>query len=527
MKINNLFCYKAIINKLSLKSQFFIMLLILLTIQLIYPSIANAVQFKELNETFQTNCLGCKYYSILYDVISKGGYKIYTGLFNISLFLLAIGFSFFILKHVYETTVIISPDGNKIGNLNSFWKTLITKIIRIIAVITTVLLINPQTVIKYTIDPIMSGGIALSRLFINKGATELKNRFYINNSPIQSQKEQTLQIGILKLNIFPFNPKLEQPDYCKSKNRPTRKRDAERYEQIDNSKNQPNALLTETKLDFLCLLKEVNMLSERYAGLASYYTIKTLNPTQLKDKAEVKTKDLLSNNDASKTIEIAITIGLAIWLVFWWLSIKGIISLIIPDPTISFTVSLIPPALLVILYILFGAYALIIAGVYLAWYFTLIIALPFFYIQPLLKMAMTILVIPLVAVGWALGKTEYMSNILGQFISSAIGLAVLSMMFMICIFINELTVYSLYGDILVYQNLYQANQTITQSINFNSFLIMMFMNILGIFLMSKYATIASLFGGSGETAKFLNMIKSDIIKPLMDKIKKTTRKKIP
>ena len=142
-------------------------------------------------------------------------------------------------------------------------------------------------------------------------------------------------------------------------------------------------------------------------------------------------------------------------------------------------------------------------------------------------MAMTILVIPLVAVGWALGKTEYMSNILGQFISSAIGLAVLSMMFMICVFINELTVYSLYGDILVYQNLYQANQTITQSINFNSFLIMMFMNILGIFLMSKYATIASLFGGSGETAKFLNMIKSDIIKPLMDKIKKTTRKKIP
>ena len=107
MKINNLFCYKAIINKLSLKSQFFIMLLILLIIQLIYPSIANAVQFKELNETFQTNCLGCKYYSILYDVISKGGYKIYTGLFNISLFLLAIGFSFFILKHVYETTVII------------------------------------------------------------------------------------------------------------------------------------------------------------------------------------------------------------------------------------------------------------------------------------------------------------------------------------------------------------------------------------------------------------------------------------
>ena len=179
------------------------MLLILLTIQLIYPSIANAVQFKELNETFQTNCLGCKYYSILYDVISKGGYKIYTGLFNISLFLLAIGFSFFILKHVYETTVIISPDGNKIGNLNSFWKTLITKITRIIAVITTVLLINPQTVIKYTIDPIMSGGIALSRLFINKGATELKNRFYINNSPIQSQKEQTLQIGILKLNILP------------------------------------------------------------------------------------------------------------------------------------------------------------------------------------------------------------------------------------------------------------------------------------------------------------------------------------
>ena len=255
-----------------------------------------AVPFRELNQDLVKNCISCKYYSTLYDAISQGGYRIYTGLFNICMFFLFVTVAFQTLKNLFK--IIVSDttqlESNSIQNLDSFWKDIFKKMLRIVMVIIMVFTLKPQNITKWTVDPIVSGGITVARSFLNYGIKQINNNSIGNkhlvNKLLPSGFTPKISLGIITLPLNSIQDNIKQPEYCQNIGHMSN--DAKKYEEDDNKNNLPHALPILTKLELMCLIQDVNSLSKRYAGLATYFMIYMFNS----DKIEQNLKYLIENS---------------------------------------------------------------------------------------------------------------------------------------------------------------------------------------------------------------------------------------
>lgn len=484
-----------------------------------------AVPFRELNQDLVKNCISCKYYSTLYDAISQGGYRIYTGLFNICMFFLFVTVAFQTLKNLFK--IIVSDttqlESNSIQNLDSFWKDIFKKMLRIVMVIIMVFTLKPQNITKWTIDPIVSGGITVARSFLNYGIKQINNNSIGNkhlvNKLLPSGFTPKISLGIITLPLNSIQDNIKQPEYCQNIGHMSN--DAKKYEEDDNKNNLPHALPILTKLELMCLIQDVNSLSKRYAGLATYFMIYMFNSdkieqvpntnknvnkvtiTSLTKKDSTNLENNLNKNFSTENniMDFILTSLFIIWLIGIGLTIYNIVKWFIPDPLISLIVAVAIPLILLITYFLFGGAVLFMTLAYYTSYLIFILVIPFYFIQPMFSIAIILFAIPLIATAWAIGDKSYLNNAINTVINSSIGIAVLCMLFVIAIMLNEITFYSLYDTTLsIYSN--NSDINITQRLNLFNFLIMAITSVLSMYIISNHSKFTKLFGGSTSNEIF-------------------------
>ena len=522
---------RLILNRKMKLSTIFKIFLLICTIAI--SDNVYAVQFKELNPELVKNCIGCRYFSILYDAISQGGYRVYTGLFNICMFLLAISLSFQLMSKLFNMVVTdaMQMDPSPILNLDSFWKDIFKKMLSIIFVTTMVFTIKPQDITKWTIDPIVSGGISLAREFINYGIKQINDNIIDNKNIIQTIQPRNfvskINLGIIKLPLNTIDTELKEAKYCMNSSQMSA--DAKKYEDMDKKQNLIHSLPIMTKLDLMCLIQDISLLSKRYAGLTTYYILYMFNKDKIEQVSKtdknankitlnLSTKTKTDNNfdssfsEENNIINNILTILFIVWICGIGITIYNIVKWFILDPLISLIIAILIPCLLLILFFMFGgAVVLMIISYYIA-YLLFILIIPFYFIQPMFSITVILFAIPLIATAWAVGNKSYLGNAINTLVGAAIGIAVLCMVFVIAVMLNEVTFYTLYNGLI---NNYGNDPDITNRLQMFNLLIMALTNLLGIYIISNHSKIVKLFGGStdnGIFSFFKNFIKDSIKK---------------
>ncbi len=480
----------------------------------------HAVPFRELNRDLVQNCIGCKYYSILYDAISQGGYRIYTGLFDICMFFLAVSLSFQLLSKLFKIVVTdaMQMDPHPVSNLDLFWKDIFKKMIRIVFITTLVFTLEPKNIIKWTIDPIVSGGISVAREFINYGIKQINTNIVDNKDMIQTIQPENfipkINLGIIKLPINVIDKKLEQSQYCITNFQI--EMDAKKYEEMDTKQNLIHSLPIQTKLDLMCLIRDIGILSKRYAGLATYYMLYIFNKNKIDqvpkndknaDKIVLNISTSKSSNifdttfnEENNVIDNILTVLFVIWLCGIGITIFNLVKWFIPDPLIAFIVAIFIPCILLILYSIFGGAVIFMTIAYYVLYLLFILLIPFYFIQPMFAVSIILFAFPIIAMTWAIGDRSYTEKAINTIVGSSIGIAVLCMVFVVAVMLNEVTFYTLYNGTI--SNISNNNSDITSRLQMFNFLIMALTNLLSIYLISNHSKIAKLFGGSTDNDIF-------------------------
>ncbi|MDR2933800.1 MAG: hypothetical protein LBU68_00770 [Rickettsiales bacterium] len=483
-----------------------------------------AVPFSSLDATFSDKCIGCKYYSTIFDAMSQGGYRVYTGLFNVCMFFLVVVFAFQMMKKIFKIVVsdMTQMQPKLISSLDDFWKDTFKMILKSLFVIAMVFTTNPQSITRWTIDPIVSGGIAVSRTFINYGIDQMQNSFgtteaTFNNQLMPQDLVPRIKLGVVEIPLFDINTPMTRSEYCA--NGAKMNIDADAIEKADAANNLPHALPVLTKLELMCLIQDVSVLSARYAGLATYYSLYTINadkidylpktdknaykwsfayPKQVQiEQSEADFANTFSGS--GKFISVVITIIFIAVLVNVGFGIYGLISWLQLGTLITLVITIGVPVFLLILYFLLGGPALIMTLIYFIIYILLRIIMPFYFIQPIFHIAIILFATPLIATAWAVEQKGYLNKAIGTLVSSAIGMAVLCLLFVICVFLNEITFYSLYRNWLTMSSIYNVSSSGTaynMTTGLYNLLIMVMMNLFILYLMSNYnKVVKDLFGG--------------------------------
>ncbi len=483
-----------------------------------------AVPFKDMDSGLVDGCVGCRYYSTIFDAMSQGGHRVYTGLFNVCMFFLVVLFAFQMMKKIFKIVVtdMTQMESKSISNLDDFWRDTFKMVLKSAFVIGLVFTTEPQAVTRWTIDPIVSGGIAVSRAFTNYGIDQMRTSFgtseaTMNQQLVPSDVVPKIDLGIFQIPLYDIDTPMARSEYCANGAR--MKADADRYEQQDRANRLPNALPVLTKLDLLCLIQDVSTLSARYAGLATFYALNTFNAEKIiyvsksdpsaniitfssldeKQAEDAENKMLNTFSSGSDFVYVVLTVMFVIWLIMLGFSIHGLISWLQLGTLVTLVITIGVPAVLLLLYFLLGGPAFVMTVMYFIIYIILRILMPFYFIQPIFHIAIILFALPLIATAWATGHKGYLNNAVDTLVKAAIGMAVLCLLFLLCVFFNEVTFYALYGNWKAIAPIYEAAEggsELLPVMSLYNFLIMLMMNMFALYMMSRYTSVVNtLFGG--------------------------------